>query len=61
MPRRSAATIRPIEPDARNRNRLVQQLINKVMVAGKTAEVVTARESMDDLLRNEKIVSFSLT
>ena len=35
MPRRSAATIRPIEPDARNRNRLVQQLINKVMEDGK--------------------------
>jgi small subunit ribosomal protein S7 len=35
MPRRSAATIRPIEPDARHRNRLVQQLINKVMEDGK--------------------------
>jgi small subunit ribosomal protein S7 len=35
MPRRSAAQIRPVEPDARFRNRLVQQLINKVMVDGK--------------------------
>ena len=35
MPRRSAAQIRPIEPDARHRNRLVQQLINKVMSHGK--------------------------
>ena len=35
MPRRSAATIRPVEPDARHRNRLVQQLINKVMSDGK--------------------------
>jgi small subunit ribosomal protein S7 len=35
MPRRSAATIRPVEPDARHRNRLVQQVINKVMVDGK--------------------------
>jgi small subunit ribosomal protein S7 len=35
MPRRSAATIRPIEPDARHRNRLVQQIINKVMSDGK--------------------------
>ena len=35
MPRRSAATIRPIEPDARYRNRLVQQIINKVMSDGK--------------------------
>ncbi len=35
MPRRTKAQIRPIEPDARHRSRLVQQLINKVMVAGK--------------------------
>ena len=35
MPRRSAAQIRPIEPDAQHRNRLVQQLINKVMSDGK--------------------------
>ncbi len=35
MPRRSAAQIRPVEPDARYRNRLVQQLINKVMSDGK--------------------------
>ena len=35
MPRRSAAQIRPVEPDARHRNRLVQQVINKVMWDGK--------------------------
>jgi len=35
MPRRSAATIRPVEPDARHRNRLVQQVINKTMSDGK--------------------------
>jgi small subunit ribosomal protein S7 len=35
VPRRSAATIRPVEPDARHRNRLVQQVINKVMRDGK--------------------------
>ncbi|HEX7244891.1 MAG TPA: 30S ribosomal protein S7 [Solirubrobacterales bacterium] len=35
MPRRSAAQIRPVEPDARFRNRLVQQLINKTMRDGK--------------------------
>jgi small subunit ribosomal protein S7 len=35
MPRRSAAQIRPVEPDSRYRNRLVQQLINKVMTDGK--------------------------
>ena len=35
MPRRAKAPIRPIEPDSRLRSRLVQQLINKVMEAGK--------------------------
>ena len=35
MPRRSAAQIRPVEPDARFRNRLVQQVINKIMQDGK--------------------------
>ena len=42
MPRRAAATIRTIEPDAVNRSRLVQQVINKVMLHGKksTAEAI---------------------
>ena len=42
MPRRAAAQIRPIEPDAVHRNRLVQQVINKVMLDGKksTAEKI---------------------
>jgi small subunit ribosomal protein S7 len=35
VPRRSAAQIRPLEPDAQHRNRLVQQIINKVMRDGK--------------------------
>ena len=35
MPRRNQATIRPLEPDSLYRSRLVQQLINKVMTAGK--------------------------
>ena len=35
MPRRARAPIRPVEPDSRNRSRLVQQVINKVMVDGK--------------------------
>ena len=35
MPRRAAATIRPVEPDPVHRNRLVQQVINKVMLDGK--------------------------
>ena len=40
MPRRAAATIRPVPPDAVHRSRLVQQVINKVMLDGKksTAE-----------------------
>jgi small subunit ribosomal protein S7 len=35
VPRRAPAQIRPIEPDAVHRNRLVQQVINKVMEDGK--------------------------
>jgi len=35
MPRRAAAGIRPIDPDSVYGSRLVQQIINKVMVAGK--------------------------
>src|SRR5919109_358954 len=40
MPRRSAATIRPIESDPMHRSKLVQQEINRVMLDGKksTAE-----------------------
>ena len=40
MPRRAAASIRPIEPDAIHRSRLVQQVVNQVMLDGKksTAE-----------------------
>ena len=42
MPRRAAAQVRPVEPDAVHRNRLVQQVINKVMLDGKksTAEKI---------------------
>ena len=42
MPRRAAAAIRTIEPDAVHRNRQVQQVINKVMLDGKksTAETI---------------------
>jgi small subunit ribosomal protein S7 len=35
MPRRAAAQIRKIEPDPVHRNRMVQQVINKVMLDGK--------------------------
>ena len=40
MPRRAAAQIRPVEPDAIHNSRLVQQVVNKVMLDGKksTAE-----------------------
>jgi small subunit ribosomal protein S7 len=42
MPRRNAATIREIPPDGVHSSRLVQQLINKVMLDGKksTAEKI---------------------
>jgi small subunit ribosomal protein S7 len=42
VPRRAAAAIRTVEPDAVHRNRLVQQVINKVMLDGKksTAESI---------------------
>jgi small subunit ribosomal protein S7 len=35
LPRRAAAQIRPIEPDPVHRNRLVTQVVNKVMLDGK--------------------------
>jgi small subunit ribosomal protein S7 len=35
MPRRAAAGVRPIEADAMHQSKLVQQVINKVMVDGK--------------------------
>jgi small subunit ribosomal protein S7 len=40
MPRRAAAQVRPVESDAVHRSKLVQQVINKVMLDGKksTAE-----------------------
>jgi small subunit ribosomal protein S7 len=40
MPRRAAAQVRTVEPDPVHRSRLVQQVINKVMLDGKksTAE-----------------------
>jgi small subunit ribosomal protein S7 len=42
VPRRAAAQIRPVDPDPVHRNRLVQQVINKVMEDGKksTAEKI---------------------
>ena len=42
MPRRAAAQIRPVEPDPVHHSKLVQQVINKVMLHGKksTAEQI---------------------
>jgi small subunit ribosomal protein S7 len=37
VPRRAAAAVRPIPPDPVHHNRLVQQVINKVMLDGKKA------------------------
>ena len=60
MPRRAAAQVRPVPPDPVHRSRLVQQVINKVMLRGKksTAEQIcyaaleivnekSGRDSMD--------------
>src|SRR3954447_10372249 len=42
MPRRAAAGVRPLDPDPLHESKLVQQVINKVMVDGKksTAEQI---------------------
>ena len=52
MPRRAAAGQRPVEPDPMYGSKLVQQLINKVMVDGKksTAEKIVY-EALDILAR----------
>jgi small subunit ribosomal protein S7 len=41
VPRRARAAIRPVEADSVHRSRLVQQLINKVMLDGKKATAET--------------------
>jgi small subunit ribosomal protein S7 len=52
MPRRAAAGHRPIEPDALHNSKLVQQVINKVMLDGKksTAEGIVY-EALETLSR----------
>ena len=42
MPRRAAASVRPVDPDPVHRSKLIQQIINKVMLDGKksTAEKI---------------------
>src|SRR3954466_8189639 len=52
MPRRAAATIRPVEPDPVYQSRLVQQIINKVMIDGKkSASERIVYEALDILSR----------
>ena len=52
MPRRAAAGVRPLDPDAVHGSKLVQQVINKVMIDGKksTAERIVY-EALDQLSR----------
>ena len=61
MPRRAAAAIRPVEPDPMYGSKLVQQVINKVMVDGKksTAEkiVYDALEMLSRRTNNEPVPS----
>ncbi len=60
MPRRAAAGIRPLDPDSMHGSKLVQQVINKVMVDGKksTAEKIVY-DALDALSRktNEEPVA----
>jgi small subunit ribosomal protein S7 len=60
MPRRAAAGRRPIEPDALHNSKLVQQVINKVMVDGKksTAEQIVY-EALETLSRRWRANSTS--
>jgi small subunit ribosomal protein S7 len=61
MPRRAAAAIRPVEPDPMYGSKLVQQLINKVMVDGKksTAELIVydALQMLAKRTNNEPVPS----
>src|SRR3954468_16860660 len=52
MPRRAAAGVRPLDPDPVHQSRLVQQVINKVMLDGKksTSEQIVY-EALDILSR----------
>src|SRR5215218_3644546 len=73
MPRRSAATIRPVEPDPVHRSRLVTQIINRVMLDGKksTAERIvydalaiigerTGKDPLEALEQSVKILTPTL-
>jgi small subunit ribosomal protein S7 len=59
MPRRAAAGVRPLDPDPLHSSKLVQQVINKVMVDGKksTAEqiVYDALEALSRRTQKEPV------
>jgi small subunit ribosomal protein S7 len=71
VPRRAAAQVRPLDPDPIHRSKLVQQVINKVMLDGKksTAErivydalaLVSERTGKDDPLEQLELSIKSLT
>ena len=50
MPRRAAAQVRTIDPDALHNSKLVQQIINKVMVDGKKSLAETIVYEALDIL-----------
>ena len=56
MPRRAAAQVRPIDPDPVHRSKLVQQIINKVMIDGKksTAERIVYEALDTQGVKNRK-------
>ena len=53
MPRRAAANRREVQPDAVYNNRLVTQLINKVLLDGKkaTAERIASVKKREDVFK----------
>ena len=61
MPRRAAAGARPLDPDSQHGSKLVQQLINRVMVDGKksTAEqiVYDALDKLSQKTGEEPVVA----
>jgi small subunit ribosomal protein S7 len=61
MPRRAASGARPIEPDSQHGSKLVQQVINRVMVDGKksTAEQIVygALETLSQKTGEEPVVA----
>ena len=58
MPRRAAAVRREVQPDAKYNNRLVTQLINKVLLDGKksVAEGIVDDAELLDRVRRSAVV-----